>query len=227
MGITTEKKLGAGAMGGKAGIIAMVLGGVTGMGAVGGLLYKAFSPTKAASRQQSPGEAVVPVARRDARHEKASVRVDVEVPLHAVELPSTVVLLDPAGRGRLDRLGVEHAPGRGRFAPRPLAVRHDEEMVDPLDQTRVAPAVEVALHRGERRELLREMTPLTTRAEQVENRLEDEADIPLPWSSSSRRDGEERLDHPPRIVGDETTFVVLTAARFCSIVVPNGDFRHG
>jgi len=58
MGITTEKKPGSGAMGGKAGIIAMVLGGVTGMGAVGGLLYKAFSPAKAASRPQTAAEAI-------------------------------------------------------------------------------------------------------------------------------------------------------------------------
>jgi type IV secretory pathway VirB10-like protein len=75
MGITTEKKPGSGAMGGKAGIIAMVLGGVTGMGAVGGLLYKAFAPTKAASRQQSPGE-----ARIESKAEAARSRAEAGVP---------------------------------------------------------------------------------------------------------------------------------------------------
>jgi len=68
MGITTEKKPGGGAMGGKAGIIAMVLGGVTGMGAVGGLLYKAFSPAKAATRQQSPGGARIASKAEEARN---------------------------------------------------------------------------------------------------------------------------------------------------------------
>lgn len=75
MGITTEKKPGAGAMGGKAGIIAMILGGVTGMGAVGGLLYKAFSPAKAASRPQSAGE-----ARIASRAEAARNRAEAGVP---------------------------------------------------------------------------------------------------------------------------------------------------
>ena len=69
MSITTEKKAGGGAMSGKAGIIAMVLGGVTGMGAVGGLLYKAFSPSKtAATRQQSPGEARITSKAEEARN---------------------------------------------------------------------------------------------------------------------------------------------------------------
>jgi|GEM_PF-3503215 type IV secretory pathway VirB10-like protein len=67
MGITTEKKPGGGALGGKAGIIAMVLGGVTGMACVGGLLYKAFTPAKAATRQQSPGEARIASKAEEAR----------------------------------------------------------------------------------------------------------------------------------------------------------------
>ena len=75
MGITTEKKPEAGAMGGKAGIIAMVLGGVTGMGAVGGLLYKAFAPAKATTRQQSPGE-----ARIASKAEEARSRAEAGVP---------------------------------------------------------------------------------------------------------------------------------------------------
>ncbi len=75
MGITTEKKPGAGAMGGKAGIIALVLGGVTGMGAVGGLLYKAFSPAKAATHQQSAGEANIA-----SKAEAARTRAEAGVP---------------------------------------------------------------------------------------------------------------------------------------------------
>jgi type IV secretory pathway VirB10-like protein len=67
MGITTEKKPGGGALGGKAGIIAMILGGVTGMACVGGLLYKAFTPANAASRQQDPGEARIASKAEEAR----------------------------------------------------------------------------------------------------------------------------------------------------------------
>ena len=67
MGITTEKKPGGGALGGKAGIIAMILGGVTGMACVGGLLYKAFTPAKTAPRQQSPGEARIATKAEEAR----------------------------------------------------------------------------------------------------------------------------------------------------------------
>ena len=74
MGITTEKKPGVGAMGGKAGIIAMVLGGVTGMGAVGGLLYKAFAPGKAASQQQSPAEASI-TSKAEAARSRAEAGV--------------------------------------------------------------------------------------------------------------------------------------------------------
>ena len=66
-GHTTEKKPGAGALGGKGGIIAMILGGVTGMACVGGLLYKAFTPAKAAPRQQSPGEARIASKAEEAR----------------------------------------------------------------------------------------------------------------------------------------------------------------
>ena len=56
MSITTEKKSGGGV--GRGGLVAMIAGGVTGMGMVGFLLYKTFKPTKAAeARPQSAGEA--------------------------------------------------------------------------------------------------------------------------------------------------------------------------
>lgn len=66
MGITTEKKPG-GVLNGKGGIVAMVLGGVTGMACLSGLLYKAFTPAKGTQRLQSPGEARIASKADEAR----------------------------------------------------------------------------------------------------------------------------------------------------------------
>jgi type IV secretory pathway VirB10-like protein len=92
MGITTEKKSAGGAMTGKAGIIAMVLGGVTGMGAVGGLLYKAFAPAKAAARPQTAAE-----ARIASKAEEARTRAEAGVPRMRQEDVGTGYQFDAMG----------------------------------------------------------------------------------------------------------------------------------
>ena len=54
MSITTEKKAGGA---GRGSLVAMIAGGVTGIGMVGFLLYKTFKPAKQTARPQSTGEA--------------------------------------------------------------------------------------------------------------------------------------------------------------------------
>jgi type IV secretory pathway VirB10-like protein len=75
MDITTDKKPARGVLAGKAGILAMVLGGLTGIGALGALLDKAFTPARTAPQAQSPGE-----ARIASRAEEARSRAEAGVP---------------------------------------------------------------------------------------------------------------------------------------------------
>ena len=74
MSITTEKKPRAGGLAGRNGIIALIIGGAVGMGAVGLLLTKAFRPARPGAREASAGEAKL-AAKGDAVRGQAEAGV--------------------------------------------------------------------------------------------------------------------------------------------------------
>mgnify|MGYP006867811099 CR=1 FL=1 len=80
--------------------------------------------------------------------EGATVRIDYGLAFAAFHLLACVVATRAAGLGSLDALAVEHdRAGRG-LAPGPLAVHHDETMVDFGEDAVVAETAKVAEHRA-------------------------------------------------------------------------------
>ncbi len=93
MSITTERKSGSGSLGGRNGIIALVAGGLVGVGCLGFLLTKAFRPApKGPGRPQAPGE-----ARIAARAEAAKDRAESGVPRMRQEEVGTGYQFDALG----------------------------------------------------------------------------------------------------------------------------------
>src|SRR3990170_2994911 len=83
----------------------------------------------------------------------APVGVDERMALAAVDLLAGVIATRPAGLGRLDALAVDDR-GRGAgLASGPLAVGHDEGVVDPLEHAAVTPGREPAVDRAPRRKV--------------------------------------------------------------------------
>src|SRR6516165_3708328 len=77
-----------------------------------------------------------------------------------------------AGLGGLDRLAVDHAGRRAYLAALRLAAAQQEKVIEPRPYSTGAPGIEVALHRGVGRKLLRQQTPLAAGLGQVENRID-------------------------------------------------------
>jgi hypothetical protein len=59
-------------------------------------------------------------------------------------------------------------------------------MIDPLEQTGVAPSVEMTLDRAVRRKTVRERSPLAAGSQQEENGLQQQSQPPLRWPSRLR-----------------------------------------
>ena len=91
MSITTEKK-GAGGLAGRNGIIALVVGGAVGLGAVGLLLTKAFRPARAGVREASAGEAKIA-----AKGEAVRGQAEAAVPRMRQEEVGSGYQFDPQG----------------------------------------------------------------------------------------------------------------------------------
>jgi type IV secretion system protein VirB10 len=165
MGITTEKKPGGGVLGVKAGILAMVLGGVTGMACVGGLLYKAFTPSKAVSRQQSPGE-----ARIASKAEEARSRAEAGVPRMRQEDVGTGYQFDALGNYLPPKVDPKDLPEN-----QPLI---SIEPAQPSPASRIAAGIQEEKPRSwrEDREEARE-TDSSLFHERREARKEDRADL--------------------------------------------------
>ena len=94
------------------------------------------------------------VRRRQVDHEKPSIRVDRNVALASVDLLAGVVAAGLGGR-RFHRLAVDHAGGRARLPPGPLAVDHQRHVVDRLEQETAHEAAEPPINRLPGRKILR------------------------------------------------------------------------
>ncbi len=73
-------------------------------------------------------------------------RVGQNVALAAVDLLAGIEATDAAALGRLDALAVDHARSGARLAAFQITGSDDKVMVDPAQDTAVAPVVKVALH---------------------------------------------------------------------------------
>src|SRR5208283_2133890 len=100
-------------------------------------------------------------------------RIDGEMALATLDLLGGVEAARPASLSRLDRLAVDDDRRRRSVAALRLARAHHEHTDDLGPQSAVAPSVEPVLHRRERRKVLRQQSPRTARADQIEQRIQD------------------------------------------------------
>lgn len=137
---------------------------LAGIGAVGeGVLDEG----KAAPRCLQQGHGAVAVLNRGRvrlEYERPTVGVDHRMPLAALDLLAGVVTARAAGLGALHALAVDHRRRRACLAPGPLAVAHQQVMIDGREQAAVAQADEPAIDGAHRGEAVRQHAPRTTRA---------------------------------------------------------------
>jgi hypothetical protein len=79
-----------------------------------------------------------------------------DMALTAVDFLGRIIASGSAAFGGLDRLAVDDASRGTGFAANRLARLQQEFKIDPLEQVLVPPIAEIALHRGERRKVLRQ-----------------------------------------------------------------------
>jgi len=104
--------------------------------------------------------------------------------------------------GALYALAVDDAGGRARLARGLLAASHIERMMDVLQRSVPVPAAEIAVDRAARRQVLRDVAPLTAGAQHIHHAVDHLAhvDSSLAATSFGRRD--QRLDQRPFGVGE-------------------------
>ena len=107
---------------------------------------------------------------------------------------------------------VDDAGGRARLPTFSFVRRHDEFIVDDAQQSFVASAPEIFLHRRERREAHRRQPPSPARRSHVEQRVHELAQVRLPGSADAVRRRRQWLDQ--RSLGVRQAACVALAAPF-------------
>jgi hypothetical protein len=95
------------------------------------------------------------------------------------DLLGRIVTPRPAALGGLGRLTVDDPRRRARFAARRFTRLQQQLKIDLLKQAVVSPVVEIALHGGKRRKVLRQHPPLTTGPRDIQDRIEHAAQLGL------------------------------------------------
>jgi hypothetical protein len=116
-------------------------------------------------------------------------------------LTSVVTALLSAHRGALYRLAVHHARTGLRVPPQANPKAFAEGTVDPLPGTIDAPFSEVVIDGGPSRKVVGQESPLAAALQEVEDGLEDLAQIADPWASVSFGHGKVGLYVVPFGVG--------------------------
>jgi hypothetical protein len=110
----------------------------------------------------------------------------------------------------------------GCLPPDPLAIGHDQQVVDGLKQAGVPPQAEPAKDRALGRQVGRQEAPGNAAAQDIEDRVEDLAGGPAARTSSSVGLGQERREQRPFGVG-QIGFVTQAVA---AILPPSGRGPH-
>src|SRR5215471_12998849 len=124
--------------------------------------------------------------------------------LATVDLLARIVAARTARFSRLHRLAVDH-PGRWtRHTSCQFTCLPYQHVVDVLPGAVVAPAVEVVLHRGERRKVLGQHAPLATTLGDIENRLDHPTQRGLTRPPAPVRRWQQWCNHRPLLLGRVT-----------------------
>src|SRR4051794_41197386 len=125
------------------------------------------------------------------------VRVHQGMALAPLHLLACIVAARTAGLGRLDALAVDHRRRWAGASADPLAILHDQVVVDPLPGAVVAEPGEPAIHRQEWREPVWQHVPGAPGPHDEEDRLDDAPHRPLALASARARWRQQRFkDHP-------------------------------
>ena len=138
------------------------------------------APAQPAADQRQP-IAILDVGGVDDDHQQQAQGVDQNVALAAVDLLAGVIASGPAGFGGPHALAVDDASGRRGLPAGLLARRHDQLGVQYLPGSILPPAPEIAEHRALGRQLLGQEVPGAAGAQQIEDGVQDLAQIHLPW----------------------------------------------
>jgi len=146
------------------------------------------------------------------KDERAPVGVDHGVALAALDLLAGVVASGTAGFDGLDALAVDHRRRRARLAPDPLAIEHDEVMVEGLEQALPAKPEEPAVDRRHRRKILRQHSPRAAGSQNIEDRAHDLAHRPLTRPARPGERRHERRDDLPLSLCQVASIAEMIAA---------------
>jgi len=154
-----------------------------------------------------PGEhqrrsvAVLDVGGVDHGVDQISLGIGEDVALASLDLLACVITPRPAGFRGFYALAIDDASaGRGLAAVR-LARGHEQIVVQRLPQAVVAPQIEPAPHRRNRREARWQHPPRQAPAQQVEDRLDNPPHLPLARTADMRGWREKRFQNRPFGIG--------------------------
>src|ERR1700716_3800592 len=126
---------------------------------------------------------------------------------------------DPPPLGVLARVPGKAPRGGARFAPRRFTRLQQQLKIDLLKQAVVSPVVEIALHGGKRRKVLRQHPPLTTGPRDIQDRIEHAAQLGLARSAQTLYRGHMRLTQRPFGIRQ-----IACVALSRSLILPASDF---
>ncbi len=139
--------------------------------------------------------------------------------LAALDLLGGIVTPWPAALGGLDRLAVDDPGRRARFAAGNPARLQQQLKIDLLEQTAVAPAIKIPLHRGERRKVLWQHAPLAAGSGDIQDGVQHRAQISPPRAAQQFAHRHKRRDQRPFRI-DQITCV----ARRHAVILRTSDF---
>src|SRR5258706_9256280 len=114
---------------------------------------------------------------------------------------------------------VDALSARVRLGARRFTCLQQQLKIDLLEHAAVSPVVEIALHGGKRRKVLRQHPPLTTGPRDIQDRIEHAAQLGLTRSAQTLDRGHMRLNQRPFGIRQ-----IACVALSRSLILPASDF---
>jgi len=168
---------------------------------------------------QNRAIAILDIGRVHLGTDQQTAGIGHNVSLAPLDLLGRIVTARPAAFGRLDRLTVDHSGRWARIAARRFARLQQQVKIDGLKQAVVTPVVEIALHGGERRKVLRQHSPLTAGPRDIQDRVQYGAQLGRAWPAQTLGRWHMRLDQRPFGVRQ----IACIALSF-SLILPTSGF---
>jgi hypothetical protein len=175
-------------------------------------------PTGTRCAQQRPGAvAILDVGRMCLKLDRPAVGIHQGMPLAPFDLLAGIIAPHAAAFGGSDALAIHHGGGRAGFAPNPLAVAHDQMVVDDLPAAVITQPGEPTIDRAPRRKTLRHQPPRDAAAQHIAHGVDDLPHRPCPLAATPRLGWKERLKDRPLTVGQ-----VASIAQPVAAMLPSG-----